>query len=353
MNQDEQLLHDLVAIPSLSGQEAAAVAFLVGALAARGWRSHVDEAGNAVGVRECPAADGAIEQEILLLGHIDTVPGTIPVTLRDGKLYGRGSVDAKGSLATFVAAGSQVALQPGQRLVVVGAVEEEAATSKGARQVARDYRPDFCLIGEPSGADALTLGYKGRVLLDYRLRQPVGHSAGPLTGAPEIGVRFWQQIQTFADNFNVGRDKLFDQLLPSLRQIQSSSDGLTAEVVLTIGLRLPPDFQIAPFLAQARRFAEPAALTAYAYEPAYAGDRQNQLVRAFAAAWREQGLRPRYKLKTGTADMNVVAQVWDCPIVAYGPGDSQLDHTPEEHLPLAEYHAAIQQLVRVLSRLRA
>ena len=353
MNGDEQLLHDLVAIPSLSGQEGAAVTFLVEALAERGWRSHVDGAGNAVGVRECPAADGAIDQEILLLGHIDTVPGTIPVVLRDGKLYGRGSVDAKGSLATFVAAGSRIELQPGQRLVVVGAVEEEAATSKGARQVARDYRPDFCLIGEPSGADALTLGYKGRLLLDYRLRQPAGHSAGPLTGAPESGVCFWQQVRVFADRFNEGREKLFDQLLPSLRRIQSSADGLVDEVALTIGLRLPPEFQPEPFLAQARAWAEPADLTAHAYEPAYAGDRHNPLVRAFAAAWREQGLRPRYKLKTGTADMNVVAQVWDCPIVAYGPGDSQLDHTPEEHLPLSEYQAAIRQLVLVLAKLLA
>src|SRR5712692_9791077 len=58
----------------------------------------VDEAGNAVGI----LGDGS--QEIVLLGHIDTVPGYITVEARDGKLYGRGSVDAKGPLATFAAA---------------------------------------------------------------------------------------------------------------------------------------------------------------------------------------------------------------------------------------------------------
>jgi LysW-gamma-L-lysine carboxypeptidase len=39
--------------------------------------------------------------------------------------------------------------------------------------------------------------------------------------------------------------------------------------------------------------------------------------------------------------MNIVGPAWNCPILAYGPGDSSLDHTPEEHLPLAEYGQAI------------
>lgn len=41
-------------------------------------------------------------------------------------------------------------------------------------------------------------------------------------------------------------------------------------------------------------------------------------------------------------------RTWNCPIVAYGPGDSSLDHTPNEHLDLAEYHQAIATLARVL-----
>ncbi len=49
--------------------------------------------------------------------------------------------------------------------------------------------------------------------------------------------------------------------------------------------------------------------------------------------------------------MNIVAPIWDCPIVAYGPGDSSLDHTPEEHLDLDEYLRAIDVLADVLSRL--
>ena len=50
--------------------------------------------------------------------------------------------------------------------------------------------------------------------------------------------------------------------------------------------------------------------------------------------------------------MNVVAPGWpDTPIVAYGPGDSSLDHTPEEHLELADYFRAIAVLRTALGKL--
>ncbi len=82
-----------------------------------------------------PIDDGRITKEILLLGHMDTVPGDIPVRIERDRLYGRGAVDAKGPLAAFVVAAARAQLAPGTRLVVIGAVEEESATSKGARHV--------------------------------------------------------------------------------------------------------------------------------------------------------------------------------------------------------------------------
>jgi [amino group carrier protein]-lysine/ornithine hydrolase len=99
------LVHGLVAIESLSRHEHQASAWLVEQMQAAGYdRAYVDEAGNAVG------EVGSIEAThvIVLLGHIDTVPGKIPVRIEHGLLHGRGSVDAKGPLATFVAAGAHL-----------------------------------------------------------------------------------------------------------------------------------------------------------------------------------------------------------------------------------------------------
>ena len=85
-------------------------------------------------------------------------------------------------------------------------------------------------------------------------------------------------------------------------------------------------------------------------EVAVATDRNNMLVRAFSGAIRASGGVPRPRLKTGTSDMNVLGPLWKCPMVAYGPGDSRLDHTPHEHLSIAEYLRAINVLVAAVER---
>lgn len=350
MNPDPvDLLRELVAIPSLSGQERPAVTFLVEQMAALGMMAHVDEAGNAVGVREKPDSNGATAQEVVLLGHIDTVPGDIPVRVEDGRLFGRGSVDAKGPLAAFVMAAARAELASGTRLAVIGAVEEEAATSKGARHAAAQHRPDFCIIGEPSGWDGVTLGYKGRLRLHYTLARPMAHTAGAAAGPAEEAVAWWNALTSYADEFNAGRDRLFDQILPSLTDLHTGSDGLTNTVRASAGLRLPPGIEREALEADMRRLAGEASLRTEAYEPAFHTDRANPLARAFNRALREAGQTPHFKLKTGTSDMNVVGPAWGCPIVAYGPGDSALDHTPDEHVVIDDYLSAIDILIRVLA----
>ncbi len=168
---DLELVRGLVAIPSLSRHEGEAVEWLVARMAERGFRASVDDAGNAVG----EIGDGP--RHVVLLGHIDTVPGEIPVRVEDGELVGRGAVDAKGPLAVFVAAATRPV--PGVRVTVVGAVEEESPTSAGARYRATLPAPDWCVIGEPSGWDAATVAYKGRLALRIALQRHARHGAAP------------------------------------------------------------------------------------------------------------------------------------------------------------------------------
>ena len=344
----DPLLIGLLKAYSPSHEERAASEYLAGWMQSAGYdRAFVDESGNAVGVL------GEGPKEIVLLGHIDTVPGYINVEVRDGLLYGRGSVDAKGPLATFVAAAIHAGRQPGWRIVVVGAVEEEAASSKGARYAATQYHPALCVIGEPSQWDRVTLGYKGRLLLDYRVSRTMSHSAGLARTAPELAVAFWNAVSAEANVINAGRDKAFDQLQPSLRNIQSASDGFCETAEMTLGFRLPLDVPPDDLKARLLPLAESAEITFRGEEVAYRAEKNTALVRAFNNAIRDEGGKPGYLFKTGTSDMNVVGPIWNCPIVAYGPGDSALDHTPEEHLALDEYHRAIGVLANVLNQLEA
>jgi LysW-gamma-L-lysine carboxypeptidase len=56
-------------------------------------------------------------------------------------------------------------------------------------------------------------------------------------------------------------------------------------------------------------------------------------------------------MKTGTSDMNILAPVWGCPALAYGPGDSRLDHTPDEAIDLDEFWRGVDVLSTALQQL--
>ena len=345
-----EFLKTVVETRSHSGQEDDVARVLVDGMKRLGFRSQIDDAGNAVGTISRPDANGQIKKRIVLLGHMDTVPGEIPVRIEDGILHGRGSVDAKGPLVTFIMAAATAEFAEGTELTVVGAVEEESATSKGARFAATQYQPDLCIIGEPSGWDGVTLGYKGRILIDFQLSRSMGHTAGQQSGVAESAIEWWNRLSEYITSFNEEREKLFDQLIPAIRSFRTESDGITDRVRLKIGIRLPMDFDCDQFTTEIKSWCLEATIETSGIEAAYQSDRKNALARAFNVAIRGAEAKPRYKMKTGTCDMNVVGPVWQCPIVAYGPGDSKLDHTPEEHLVIDEYLKAIDVLKTVLER---
>jgi N-acetyl-ornithine/N-acetyl-lysine deacetylase len=285
---------------------------------------------------------------------MDTVPGAIPVRLQDGLLYGRGAVDAKGPLAAFLCAAARLAssgeLQ--RPILVIGAVEEEAATSRGARAVLERYQPYACIIGEPSGSQAVTIGYKGRLLVEYCIARPLGHSAGPQQNSSEVAVTFWERVRNHALEWNQQHagDSSFAALAPALRSINNESGGLEERTHLVIGYRLPPGYEIEALRAQLQYWAQEdeATINFSGEEVAFQTTRATPLARAFISAIRTTGRQPAFKHKTGTSDMNVVGPVWGQNIVAYGPGDSRLDHTPHEHICIAEYLQAIDVLEVVL-----
>ena len=343
-------LEELLAIPSPSGEEDRLAEHLVGRMKDLGFRALRDEAGNVVGTLGDPEA----EREIVLLGHMDTVPGMIPVRRHGDRLYGRGAVDAKGPLAAFVLAAARVAPRPNGTCVrVIGAVEEETH-GRGARHLARTMQPPTCvIIGEPSAWEGITLGYKGMLTVNYRLVQPGGHSASERPGPAEHAVRFWNQLMACAGQYNSGRSGHFDTLDPALRGFRTFSDGLDDGVEMDVVVRLPPGADAAELERKMRAWCNGARLSFPGSDPPFRAEKNTAPSRALLRAIRAEGGRPRFKLKTGTSDMNVVGPAWGCPIVAYGPGDSSLDHRPDEHVEIREFRRGVDVLTRALQTLTA
>src|SRR5437867_11991409 len=139
---DLEVLRALVEEYSPSGDEQRAVRRFTDVATARGFDVRIDEVGNAI------ARIGRGSPRIVFLGHIDTVDGALPVRLEGGRLHGRGTCDAKGSLAAAVIAASRHR-GPGE-IVVVGAVGEEH-DSRGTRHLLMSHpAPVFLIVGAPS-----------------------------------------------------------------------------------------------------------------------------------------------------------------------------------------------------------
>jgi LysW-gamma-L-lysine carboxypeptidase len=355
---DAGTLLGLVSQYSPSGRERGAVEWLAARMKSLGYdEAFVDDAGNAVGML------GKGPKQVVLLGHIDTVPGEITVrvenagaTGRSPLLYGRGSVDAKGPLACFVDAVARVGAKDGWQFVVIGAVEEER-DSEGARFVATKYKPDFAIIGEPNQWDRVALGYKGSAWANITVKREQAHSAGGEETACESALEAWTRIKAYVDSFNAGKQKAFDRLLPTLRGMDSDSNDFEQWARLRIGVRLPLNVTPEDWYKNVNEALQAAEIPGVSMEPtgfavpAWECEKNTPPVRAFLGGIRSQGGEPRFVYKTGTADLNIVAPVWRCPAVVYGPGDSALDHTPNEHIELEEYRKAVEVLTAALSKL--
>jgi acetylornithine deacetylase len=205
-----ELLRELVAIPSVSGEEAEVARFVEARAHAWGLSPVLDEAG--VSVRVPGKAKGAT---LALVSHLDVVPpGTgwsrdpfTPV-IEGGRLYGRGSGDAKASVAAMLCAANDVAERGGPErgdlLLLFGLGEETRHTTMPAL-VGRAGSVDAAVVGEPTDLD-LAVAQRGLMMVDLVARGDQRHAGragddGPFTNALTALARDLVRLDTlFREN---------------------------------------------------------------------------------------------------------------------------------------------------------
>lgn len=187
------LLTRLLEIYSPSGREEEISNFLAKEMENLGFRVRKDGVGNVIG------EIGRGKPIILLCGHMDTVAGYIPVRVENNKLYGRGAVDAKASLAAMIIASSTLAKEGLSNRVLVAGVVDEEGSSRGIKHIIREgISPDYAIFGEPSGIEKITIGYKGSLRLKIMCKTQTGHSSAPwlYENAIEKALEIWREIHT-------------------------------------------------------------------------------------------------------------------------------------------------------------
>lgn len=176
---EHSLLRELVRTPSVSGEEAAVAALVEARAREAGLRAVRDEAG--VRVEVGPAGG----RTLALVSHLDVVPpgegwtcDPFGAEVREGRLYGRGSGDAKASVAAMLAAAMRHGADntaPGGRLLLIFGHGEETRHTTMPEAVARSGRIDAAVIGEPTNLD-FAVAQRGLMMIDLVARGDQRHA---------------------------------------------------------------------------------------------------------------------------------------------------------------------------------
>jgi acetylornithine deacetylase/succinyl-diaminopimelate desuccinylase-like protein len=199
MTKSEKLLRELIALPSINpaflpaqhpqAGERRVAEYLAGVAVSAGLDVRFQPI--------CPGRSnflarlepsGKVRQRILLAPHLDTVPATaeqLTPRKQDGKLYGRGACDTKGSVAAMFAAISELARQ-GRRpketeIVFAGLADEEQAQAGSRALVAEGFKADLAIVGEPTRLQIIT-AHKGTIWLRVTTEGKAAHGARPELG---------------------------------------------------------------------------------------------------------------------------------------------------------------------------
>lgn len=185
------LCQKLIQQKSYSGEESGVVGVLSENMKQMGFDEvTVDKYGNIIG---CIKGNRP-GKKVLFDGHIDTVPVTeeaewlyppFAAEIHDGKIYGRGTSDMKGAVAAMTCAASNYAKDTGKdfagEIYVAGVVHEECFEGVAAREISKNVRPDYVVIGGASQLN-LKIGQRGRAEIVIETFGKPCHSANPEKG---------------------------------------------------------------------------------------------------------------------------------------------------------------------------
>jgi LysW-gamma-L-lysine carboxypeptidase len=359
MDSAVRLLVDSVKVYSPSEEEEKLASMLSGRMKGEfGFRNvHTDRAGNVVG------EVGSGPLRLLLCGHMDTVPGEIPVRVDERRVYGRGAVDAKSALCAMIVSASTM-MTPGLRITVAAVTREEGDSLGVNTLIEEGGNYDCAVFGEPAGANRLTVGYRGRIAVHVVVRSEGGHASSPWAhkSAIDESMVFLQRIAEYEREHTAG-DNHYRSVSSCLTLI---SGGTYSNVVpdvckMTLDVRVPVGMSCADVrgdieaLAERHRQERGTVDLAVSFDEAtepYESDASSVLVRSFQRSIiKNLSEKPVLIRKTGTGDMNTLAEKMSIPVITYGPGNSVLEHTSRESVEIVDYLKSIRVLRGVFDEL--
>lgn len=335
-------LKELIAIPSLSGEEELAADRMERLLESYGYTPC--RGGN--NVWACSRHWHPEKPTILLDAHIDTVRPTgawltdpfEPVE-KEGCLYGLGSNDTGGSVVSMLAAFLLLDErdQP-HNLIYLCSAQEETTGTGGIQSVLGRLGPiDLALVGEPTGMHP-AIAEKGLLVLDCVARGVAGHAARG-EGVNAI-YRALSDIDWFR-SYRFGREsEWLGPVKMTVTGIQAGTQHnvVPAECRFTVDIRVNEQYSNSEVLELIRQHVQSEIHARSLHLNSSRLPREHSFVRRCEASGRLPYGSPT------TSNQCVLS----CPSLKIGPGDSARSHTANEFIRPAEIGEAIDLLVEWL-----
>lgn len=322
------LAAELLAIPSTTRDEGAAVDFVARWLVARDWNVTVQEVTPGRGNVWASRKGGGVT----LSTHLDTVPPYVPPRRADGKLYGRGACDAKGIVAAMMTAANRLAHQGEERVDLLFVVGEERG-SDGARMANQLPATSKWLInGEPTES-VLASGCKGAQRVIVRTTGREAHSAYSHLGVSAITPML--------------------QMLQELQQLKLPVDDVLGPSTVNVGLiRGGTEANIVPGACEAEmmfRLVGDVKEIKSILKPWAAGRAELE----FGSHIPAQHFHTVPGFKTApmayTSDIPLLGN-WGKPLL-FGPGSIHVAHTTDEFIEESELRASVDSYTQLINHL--
>ncbi len=354
------------------GREEEIASFVSERLAELGFKAFVDKfrgRANAVGVYRRGSGP-----RLLLVTHLDTVPAgrrenwSFPPfdgVTANGRIYGRGAVDAKGPLASMLGA-VKVLADSGWEMrgeLVLAAVADGEGDLEGVKRLlARGVNADSAIIGEPTGL-RVCIAQRGRLLLSVTFLGRSSHAGLPNLGANALQAvsEFVLKLHEFPREFSESHPLLGPpSLAPTIITGGSGDSVIPDHVEVLVDRRVLPNEKIDSVVESLARLAgkignrlnAKTEVKVKRWIPPAETQPDAEIVRkALKAVSEVVGTRSEPAGYQGTCGMSFLVNEERIPSVIFGPGDLRRAHAADEWVSLAELETAAKVYYRMISSL--
>src|SRR5437588_1368895 len=373
----EQTLADLVAIDSISSRSnAEIISYLATRCEKLGFEtktlSHIETNGiekiNLVAFASAQeskapsplSSAGALQIELALVGHTDTVPydpnwtDALALTETDGKLFGRGACDTKAFIAAALTAIGSVDLARLKKPLALVFTSDEEIGCLGAKRLAdaKPFTARHAIVGEPTSLQPMRAG-KGYCLAEFTVRGREAHSAYPQLGASAIfrTARLIERIEAIAEALKSDRRDGFDPPYTTLNvgliNGGSARNVIAGECRFTLEWRTIPGQSSDLVLSKVRtavadlRTAEPDSvceIDAGRADDSFETCSESELVKFLEACSAQSSGTVAF----GTEAPSMIAL--GAEAVVFGPGDIRVAHRTGEFVPVEQLNRCVSIL---------